>query len=141
MTKTRRRILLALAAVLAAATFACGARPEKSAAPVDAQDVAQDNEVLDQLRSAGSDLAKPHHIEFYLYLPSQEDAEGAEGELRALGYNVTVRAAPDSSNWLCLASRTMMPTIEELTNARGVFKGLALRYQGAYDGWEAAIEH
>ena len=34
----------------------------------------------------------------------------------------------------------MMPTIQELTIARGVFKGLALRYKGAYDGWQAAIE-
>ncbi len=142
MMKMRRRISVALAAVLAAVTLACGAREEKkNVARVDAAEVAQDQEVLDQLRSAGSNVAKPHQIEFYLYLPSQADAEGVEAELRALGYGVTIRVAPDNIHWLCIASRKMMPTIEGLTEARGVLKGMAMRYRGAYAGWEAAIEH
>ena len=36
---------------------------------------------MDQLRSAGSDLSKPHQIEFCLYLPSEADAEAAEDVL------------------------------------------------------------
>ena len=137
-----RSASLALAALLAAVALACGAPPEKQGVSrVDADEVAQDKEVLDQLRTAGSNLAKPHNIEFYLYVPSQADAEGAEAELRSMGYAVTVRAAPENNNWLCLASRRMMPTIRELTDARGLFKGMAMRYRGAYAGWEAAIEH
>jgi hypothetical protein len=34
----------------------------------------------------------------------------------------------------------MVPTIQALTDARIVFKRLALTYRGAYDGWRAAIE-
>jgi regulator of ribonuclease activity B len=142
MTTMRGSTSFALAAALAAVTFACGGREEKkSVAPVEAAEAAQDQEVLDQLRSAGSNVAKPHQIEFYMYLPSQVDAEGAEAELRALGYGVTVRVAPDNIHWLCIASRKMLPTIEGLTDARGVLKGMAMRYRGAYAGWEAAIEH
>ena len=141
MTTMRKGISFALAAVLAVVTLGCGAREEKRVAQADAAEVAQDQEVLDQLRSAGSILAKPHHVEFFLYLPSEADAQGAEAELRSLGYSVTVRGAPNNTTWLCTASRTMIPTIQDLSDARGVFKGLALRHKGAYDGWQAAIEH
>ena len=141
MTTLRKRLSFALLTVLVAAMFSCGARDEKkNVAPVDAAEVAEDKDVLDQLRAAGSDLAKPHHIDFYLYLPSEADAQAAETELRSLGYSVTVRVGPDSIHWLCLASRTMMPTVQGLTEARVVFKGLAQTYKGAYDGWQAAIE-
>jgi hypothetical protein len=29
-----------------------------------------DQQVLDQLKKAGSDLSKPHNIEFFLYFPT-----------------------------------------------------------------------
>jgi regulator of RNase E activity RraB len=139
-TNKSRRQSFALALVLAAATLACGARDEKKATPVDAEDVAKDKQVLEQLRSAGSDLSKPHHIDFYLYLPSQTDAEAAAAALRPLGYSVTVQEGVNGINWLCLAARTMLPTTQELSDARVVFKRLALRYGGVYDGWDAAIQ-
>ena len=31
-----------------------------------------DQQVLDQLKKAGSDLSKPHKIEFYLYFPTNK---------------------------------------------------------------------
>jgi hypothetical protein len=129
-----------LAVVLAAATLACSPREERNSDRVDEEGVALDQNVLDQLRAAGSDLSKPHQIDFYLYLPSQADAEAAGAVLRPMGYDVTVSVGDNDINWRCLASRKMKPTIQELTVARGVFKGLALRYQGAYDGWVTAIE-
>jgi hypothetical protein len=141
MTMLRRIGSFALVTALVAATYSCGAREaKKNVAQVDAAETAEDQDVLDQLRAAGSNLAKPHHIDFYLYLPSEGDAQAAEAELRSLGYTVTVREGPDSIHWLCLASRTMMPTVQGLTEARVVFKGLAQTYKGAYDGWQAAIE-
>jgi rhodanese-related sulfurtransferase len=141
MTTLRRRLSFALVTVLVAAAYSCGAPDaKKNVARVDAAETAEDQEVLDQLRTAGSNLSKPHHIDFYLYLPSEGDAQAAEAELRSLGYTVTVREGPDSIHWLCLASRTMVPTVQGLTEARVVFKGLAQSYKGAYDGWQAAIE-
>ena len=134
------RISFALAVVLTAATMACKPREEKNLAPVDAREEAEDKAVLEQLRSAGSDMTKPHKIEFYLYLASEADAEAVGRELRPMGYAVAVKPGVDGTNWLCLASRTMLPTIQGLSEARGVLTPLALRYRGAYDGWDAAIE-
>jgi hypothetical protein len=41
--------------------------------------------VLAQLKKAGSDLSKPHSIEFFLYLPTQETAEKAADQIRSKG--------------------------------------------------------
>ena len=131
------RIFLGL---LASALVACAPREDASVARVDAAELAQDNQALDQLRFVGSNLAKPHQIEFYLYVPSEADARAAEASLRTMGYGVTVSAGANESNWLCLASKTTVPTIQALTDARVVFKRLALTYRGAYDGWRATIE-
>ncbi len=141
MTKTPRRVSFALAVVMVAASAACASPEEKGVSRVNAEEVAEDREALSQLRSAGSDLAKPHRVEFYLYLPSEAAAEAAATALRPMGYGVTVSAGENEDNWVCVASRTMLPTIEDITVARGLFKGLALTHQGVYGGWNTAIEH
>ena len=131
----------ALAVLLVAAMVACASREDKDVNRSNAAEIAEDNEALSQLRAAGSNLAKPHKVEFYLYVPSEAAAEAAAAAIRPLGYTVAVSAGEDETNWLCLSSRTMLPTIEEITVARSLFKGMALKYQGAYGGWNTAIEH
>jgi hypothetical protein len=141
MKETTGRFLSALAVVLVVATVACAPREDKDAGRANTAEIAEDAEALSQLRAAGSDLAKPHKVEFYLYVPTEAEAEAAAAAIRPLGYTVAVSAGEDEANWLCLATKTMLPTIEEITVARGVFKGMALKYQGAYGGWNTAIEH
>ena len=132
---------LALAVLLVAATMSCAQREDKDVSRANAAEIAEDNEALSQLRAAGSVLAKPHKVEFYLYVPSEAAAQAAAAAIRPMGYAVTVSAGESEANWLCLASRTMLPTIEEITVARNLFKSMALKYQGAYGGWNTAIEH
>jgi len=141
MTKVAGRRSFALAVVIVVATMACAPREDKDVSRANAEEIAEDSEALNQLRSAGSNLAKPHSVEFYLYVPSEAAAEAAAAAIRPMGYTVTVSAGENAANWLCVASRTMLPTIEEITVARSLFKGLALKYQGAYGGWNTAIEH
>ena len=49
-----------------------------------------DVRVLSQLRQAGSDLNKPHPIEFFLYFSSEEGRNRAASQLRSLGFAVSV---------------------------------------------------
>lgn len=131
----------ALAVVLVAATVACASREDSDVSRANAAEIAEDAEALSQLRAAGSDLAKPHTVEFYLYVSSEADADAAAAAIRPLGYTVAVTAGEEESSWLCTAKKTMLPTIEEITVARSLFKRMALKYQGAYGGWNTAIEH
>jgi hypothetical protein len=138
--ENRGTLSIALAAVLCAATLACRSRDEKKKVDyVDAGAVAQDLAVLEQLRSAGSDLSKPTEIDFYLYLPYESDAQATAGELRSLGYDVALKEGANGETWLCLATRTMTPTAQGIADARVMFERIARRYGGVFDGWNAAI--
>ncbi|MEQ1934899.1 MAG: ribonuclease E inhibitor RraB, partial [Fimbriimonadaceae bacterium] len=48
-----------------------------------------DDEVLAQLKLAGSDLSKPHMVEFFLYLPTRESALAVGADLGS-GYQCDI---------------------------------------------------
>ena len=124
-----------LLVVLGAVVLALFAWPRIARAQQD-----PDAQVLAQLRKAGSDLSKPHTIQFHLRVPSQKEANAAATELQAGEYDTAVRQGRDGHNWLCVAQKSMTPTIENLSGARRMFMDLAARYHGEYDGWDAAVE-
>ena len=99
----------------------------------------KDQAVLDQLRDAGSDLAKPHPFHFYLYHPDAGGAEQLCSALRTDGFHVRITESAGGSDWLCLASFTMLPTIENLTELQARFEVLMDQYGGEYDGWETIV--
>ena len=98
-----------------------------------------DQATLDQLRDAGSDLSKPHPFDFYLYHPEQSGAEQLCATLSADGFQVDVRESALGGEWLCLASLTMFPTIENLAELDARFSRLIDQYGGEYDGWETMV--
>ena len=99
-----------------------------------------DESVIAQLRSAGSDLSKPHKIEFFFYFPSMAAAEQAASRVRDDGFQVEVSQAAQESNWLCLATKTMVPELSALQKIRSEFESLAASLDGEYDGWETEVE-
>ena len=102
-----------------------------------------DGLVLDQLREIGTDLTKPRDARFYLYVLTEDDARAAADALLAEGYatEIAPSATPRSGHpWLVLASRDMVVDADTIAEARRLFGGLADRYSGDYDGWEAAAD-
>jgi regulator of RNase E activity RraB len=99
-----------------------------------------DESVLIQLKKAESDLSRPHKIEFFLYFPSQSVAEQAALRIREAGFQVEVRRAAKGNDWLCFATKTMVPELSALQEIRGEFSSLAASLKGEYDGWGTPIE-
>jgi Regulator of ribonuclease activity B len=105
-----------------------------------------DEAVLSELRAKGSDLTKVTDVAFYLYVPARRDAEAAATTLREHGYQVEVReplgeVSDDSheSRYSIVARIGEIPSLENLRANRVLCETLAGRYEGEYDGWEAAI--
>ena len=98
-----------------------------------------DQQVLDQLKKAGSDLSKPHDIEFFLYFLTKESANSAAEEVEGEGATVKVERAADDSAWLCFATKRMVPDHVELVRLRKKFNGIASRLEGEYDGWGTEV--
>jgi len=101
---------------------------------------APDELVLIQLKKAGSDLSKPHHIEFFLYLPTEAAAETAASKLRAESFQATVKPPLKGAGWLCFATKTMIPELVELQRIRRDFNRLTRELGGNYDGWGTPVE-
>jgi hypothetical protein len=105
-----------------------------------------DAALLAQLRAHGSDLTKRTDIVFYLYIPKFEDARAANAELQRNGYDPEVRqplgklpSGGYESRYAVVAHIQEVPTPENIQAARTLYEGLARRYNGEYDGWEAAV--
>ncbi len=99
----------------------------------------QDAQVVEELKKAGSNMSKPHLIEFYLYFPSKEAASKVAQTLRDEGYEAQVSLGADNINWLCFATKSIVPTQEALSATGKHLEALAQQLGGEYDGWGTAI--
>ena len=99
-----------------------------------------DEAVIVQLRKAGSDLSKPHTIDFYLYFPSQSAAEQAAARIRQTGFVAKVKRAAKGDDWLCLGTKKVVPELSAMQGITSDLNALAKSLHGDYDGWEAKVE-
>ena len=98
-----------------------------------------DGRVLKQLVAQGSDLSKPHSVQFFLYLPDQARATQACNALKAEGYECKVQEQPRGSQWQCLATRSLVPSHAEIVAISARMEELAKMHGGSYNGWVTAV--
>jgi len=99
----------------------------------------RDQQTLHRLAEVGSDLSKPHEIEFFLYFPDEERARAAAADIDEQ-FKVEVDLAADGGGqWLVLATRTMVPTHEAMLEVRRRFEALAAEGDGEFDGWGTEV--
>jgi len=55
--------------------------------------------------------------------------------LRADGFAVEVKPGAKGNDWLCFATRRMVPNIAALEQIRKDFAALTVTLGGEYDGW------
>lgn len=101
--------------------------------------VSPDKQVLVQLKKAGSNLSKPHDVEFFLYFPTESIAQQAASQIRVAGFAVEVKPAAKGIDWLCFATRRMVPDIAALEQIRKDFNNLTATLGGEYDGWGTGV--
>ncbi len=98
-----------------------------------------DEGVLAQLRKAGSDLSKPHGIEFFLYFSSEFAAQQAASSIRDTGFQTSVGRDAQGVDWLCFGTKIMVPELSTLQGIRRDFDRLAKSLNGKYDGWGTEV--
>jgi regulator of RNase E activity RraB len=100
----------------------------------------QDQEILDHLKERGSDLTVPHEVEFYVYFPTEKDAQEASHLITQEGFRIHILADPSGNRWLCLALKEFVPTLEAILGYKAKFDELAKAYGGKCDGWGTQVE-
>jgi hypothetical protein len=101
-----------------------------------------DVSTLAALAAQGSDLSKPTHFIHYLTFSDEAQARAAGKALaEQLGYRVR-GFGPDGEvhHWSLWVEIDREPTIDNVRRMRQVMETAATRYDGAYDGWEAAVQ-
>ncbi|MGY1459827.1 ribonuclease E inhibitor RraB [Luteimonas sp. A534] len=107
-----------------------------------AQSVAeqQDARVVENLVAAGSDISKPHSIDFFMFLPSKSKAKAAAAEIEQLGYTIaSLDRPPGQSQWQIHATRVMAPQLEAMTATTRTLEAVAAKHGGDYDGWGTGV--
>lgn len=104
----------------------------------------RDRAVLEQLKSAGSNLSLPHPIYHYLYFLDESSARNAGRIFQEQGFGVELKPPPASEPqkvFLLVVSHLAIPENEVLL-AKTIYlmKKVAAAFKGDYDGWEAAIK-
>ena len=87
-------------------------------------------------------MSTPLLTNFYLYFHSRSNAASAASaasELITAGFSVLVDKSANDRDWLCLASKKIIPEATELALLRRKFSGLAERLGGEFDGWESEV--
>ena len=77
-------------------------------------EISADRAVLAGLQAAGSDLSKPHPIEFFLYFPTREAADRALPKVLENELTAEVKKAETDEEWLILDTKNTIP------NASGI---------------------
>lgn len=98
-----------------------------------------DGQVVEQLAKAGSDLSKPHNIEFFLYFPTQEAARAAASDINDPSFSAVVRQEANGKEWLLQLNRPMLPIEADLVALRSKLDSVAGKHGGVYDGWGSPV--
>jgi len=96
--------------------------------------------VLYHLRRLGADVSNPREVEFFIYIPTEEGAYRVAAELQKEGYDVQVDLGGKGDQWLCFATKTIVPSLDEINRIGEHFTNLAESYGGNYDGWGTGVE-
>jgi hypothetical protein len=101
-----------------------------------------DARVLSQLSRVGSNLAREHQVENFLYMPDEASARAGAARLEGAGYRVKIEESAQpapGARWLVLSYRWVIPTPAAIAEIRAKQEGLAQEFGGDYDGWGAEV--
>ena len=107
----------------------------------------KDVAVLRRLKELGSNLKKPHKVDYFLYFPSEEQARSAASEIEKEGFTFRVERAPmpwwkrlfSKPLWGCYANKIIVPDEDAIVEISGWLDGIAERFNGEYDGWGTEV--
>ena len=129
MRNSTRVILLSIAALLLGS---CAREADNA----HESDSVPDQVILDNLKDAGSDLSKPHNVDFTFYFP---DAASATRFILKTGGKPSYKIDSSGDETSVQITRTFVPTLAEIEKTSADLAALAQAEGGEFDGWGAAV--
>ena len=100
-----------------------------------------DEAVISQLKNAGSNLSKPHKIDFFLYFGDEIAATNVKDIIQKENPSdsMAVEKSAQGNGFVLQLQRIIVPDLSVLQDVRIRFNELAQKYGGRYDGWGTEI--
>lgn len=99
-----------------------------------------DRHILKLLKKRGSNLKKPHAIEYYVYFKTRTSARKARPLLRKKGFHVELLTDSSAKRWICLSVKEMLPRYEAIQRMKKSLDRFAKTLDGWCDGWGTQVE-
>jgi len=101
--------------------------------------------IIKELASHGAHLNEPREILAYFYFPTRKSAQEVSDEIEKLGYEVEIKYSKDVEGkledpWLIVARKIAVVSNENIQAMRQDFTSISKKFDGDFDGWEAAVE-
>ena len=93
-----------------------------------------DGDALRKLHDAGSDLSKPHNVDFYLCFVDENAARTVADRVRQLTVRAHVKLEEDG-RWTCFCQNTMVPSYDNIVALDRRLEALCREFGGEYEGW------
>ncbi len=99
-----------------------------------------DYKIIKALKENGSDLSKPHLIDFFFDFNAneQEQAKTIVNIVKKEGFSCNLHKNDDGT-YTIQANKSLIPTLESMQAITQQFKQLTKKNGGKYDGWGTEI--
>jgi len=98
----------------------------------------RDAKVIEALKNNGSDVTKPHDIDFFLDFDSFESAASVAQAMDKEGFNVKMYKNEDGT-YTIEAKKKVVPSLSNMTGITNHLNSLTEKYGGNYDGWGTEV--
>jgi len=98
----------------------------------------RDAKVIEALKNNGSDITKPHEIDFFLDFEKFESAAPVAQSMDKDGFKVKMYKNDDGT-YTIEAKKTLVPSLSNMIEITNKLNSLTEQYGGNYDGWGAEV--
>jgi hypothetical protein len=92
-------------------------------------------EVLENMARNGSELSSPRSVEFSYVFAETGAAEAFARQAGSEGFDVSMEKVELGEAWDVTASKVLVPTCENITEAEELLNAIAQPHEGRSDGW------
>lgn len=90
---------------------------------------------LQSLKNSGSDFSKPHSIDFYIVVSTEQDALAVKNDKDLSSFNVEINQFREL--WSCRCNISLLPEYSKICEIEKNLENIAKKHNGQTDGWGA----
>ncbi len=94
-----------------------------------------DGDALRRMWKQGKDLSKPHDVDFFVSIGSEEDGMKLQPLVEAQGFQCALECDDDSEKWTLYCTKRMLLEYQQLLDTQALLHKLSKPFGGYSDGW------